>query len=159
MKRCSNCGIEKVDSCFYKRRKSLKSKSHQSVCKECEKSRNKQRKIYFSDYNKTHKEERKKYQNERREHLKELQRIRDHELKWKFIQLKGGKCTNPKCGIIATRENICIFDFHHPEPIGKSKNKRRGKENPHSKNFALDEVILFCANCHRLEEQCPLFRE
>lgn len=160
MKRCSQCGIEKVDSSFHKRRKSTKSKARQSICKDCEKLRGGQRRLYFANYKKTRKKECEKYYHdyyhERAKHFRELQRIHDRELKWQFVQLKGGKCM--KCGIVATKENTCIFDFHHPKPIGKTKNKRRGKENPHSKNFAIDEVVLFCANCHRLEEQCPLFR-
>lgn len=150
MKKCSVCGKEKPDSEFYRHGDSL-----QSSCKMCEHCRSIDRKSYFDNYNNSRKENQRKYYHDRREHYSELELKHKTDLKWKYIGLLGGRCLNHKinfdCELIATKENMCIFDFHHPEPIKKSGNNRRGCENPSSKNFDLKKVIILCSNCHRLE--------
>lgn len=147
VKTCSKCGKEKPTSEFYKyggQRLDL-----HSECKTCFNSRNRGRKEYHRSYNHLHREEKREHYLKHKEHLIELAHVSHLKIKWKYIQLLGGKCQ--ECSMIATKDNICIFDFHHMELIKKQRNERRGTENPYNKNFDTSKVILLCANCHRLK--------
>lgn len=65
-----------------------------------------------------------------------------------LIEHRGGMCES--CGIIATEDNQCIFDFHHlhSKDVGISKLLTSSKEIQLKE---VDKCILLCSNCHRIE--------
>jgi hypothetical protein len=99
------------------------------------------------DYRKKHPE----HQKEINERTKELRR----KHKWQAIQYLGGHCISGKSGcnnIIATKENMSMFDIHHPEGI----KKERGISTIMCRKWErierqIKDCLLFCSNCHRLE--------
>jgi len=78
--------------------------------------------------------------------LKNSHRTRDYyrRLKKRFIEQKGCKCE-----ICGYSKCISALEFHHKEELNKSTHKRNRFENPLTKSFDLDKVILVCSNCHR----------
>lgn len=74
-----------------------------------------------------------------------------HELtKAMFVELLGNKCS--KCGIIATNENLVIFDFHHINPDEKDFDIS-SRQRKFIKEIRSGKIQLLCANCHRLEHK------
>jgi len=69
------------------------------------------------------------------------------EMKVRLINYKGGLCS--VCGIIATDDNACIFDFHHLDPTEKERRVGNSVNWEISKAEA-DKCILLCSNCHRM---------
>ncbi len=77
--------------------------------------------------------------------------LRAYALKYKLIQLCGGKCV--KCGYDKL-EFTAAFDFHHRDPLTKSFQINKAIEHGKSWNDILNEAAkcdLLCAICHRLE--------
>jgi hypothetical protein len=74
---------------------------------------------------------------------------RRRKIKKLAVQYKGSKCS--KCGITGPS---CIYDFHHTDPSKKNFGiAHRG----HCRSWSevkqeLDQCVLLCANCHRIEE-------
>lgn len=79
--------------------------------------------------------------------MSEYNRNKKRKQKELLVKRKGGKCE--KCGY---SKNMSALQFHHPNGRnGKIKQKGRfilSTENPQSKAFNINEVILVCANCH-----------
>lgn len=71
-------------------------------------------------------------------------------LKKKAVAYKGGKCS--RCGGIFHQ---AAMDFHHTEPVNKTKSICRliSDMRPWKAiKIELDKCILVCANCHRIIE-------
>jgi len=65
-----------------------------------------------------------------------------------LVQYKGGKCEH--CGVVASYQNLAIFDFHHIKASEKSFNVSRSCLKFKDLAKEADKCILLCANCHRL---------
>jgi len=76
-----------------------------------------------------------------------VERIRNK--KWILIQMLGSKCKN--CGLKATEENSCVFDFHHIEE--KSFGLAPFTRSMRSLEQEAKKCIILCANCHRMEHK------
>ena len=110
---------------------------------------------YMKRYNKTRiwtpeqkqrlRDDQKKWAEKNKTYRRDLKR----ETKKIYCEKLGNKCA--KCGIKVTDDNLCIFDFHHPEPLKKPMHERIGRESPDNKNFEIEKVILLCSNCHKIE--------
>lgn len=75
---------------------------------------------------------------------------KETSMKIKLVESKGGICQH--CGLKPTREQYCVFDFHHLDPSIKDRNFSSLKT--WSLERALNEIntcLLLCSNCHRLE--------
>lgn len=76
--------------------------------------------------------------------------VRQDNKQWAVISMLGCKCE--KCGIEATRDNMCIFDFHHVDPSTKEENIAELLANGRPLDILMEEAtkcILLCSNCHR----------
>jgi len=131
---CVECGI------------SFKPNSgHQKACTACKEIHKKR---VQQKYNKKHlvriREQKREWREKNRERYNELSRNWSERMRWKYIQELNGKCS--KCRVVATKDNMIIFDFHHINP--------EEKESAHeyrSKKFDTSKIKLLCSNCHRLE--------
>lgn len=65
------------------------------------------------------------------------------------VKYKGSKCED--CSINYPKYPLCVFDFHHLNPLEKNVEwvKLRLKSWDKIIN-ELDKCILLCANCHRI---------
>lgn len=137
------------------------------------------RKTYYHEYYKKHKEEiktrreqtpkikqhikdyQKNYHNEHREEIllyyrkweeKNIGHVREYfrGLKRWVIEKLGRRCS--KCGLISGFD--CVYDFHHS---GETKSwgsnsvfKHKELAKWRKENKIPEDVILLCANCHRI---------
>jgi hypothetical protein len=104
--------------------------------KEYQRQRRQLDKDYIKEYNSSEPRQR-----------KGVERIRLK--KWQLLQYKGCKCI--KCGLAATEENSCIFDFHHIEP--KVFNMAPFTRSYYSLQEESRKCVVLCANCHRMEHK------
>ena len=116
------------------------------------------------EYNQNHIEERrltlKKWREKNREkinrQLKDWRKEYWERVKMKYVNLLGAKCENHKtnfgCELLSTKENLCIFDFHHIDPHTKEYQDHEWRH--HRKNFERKiregKIKLLCSNCHKL---------
>ena len=114
--------------------------SHQSISV----SVSKDPKEYHKQYRILNKDKIKDYEQTTQRKESNAKRIR--RKKWHLIQLKECKCI--KCGLIATEENSCIFDFHHIK--NKTMNLAPFTAPLERLVNEIDNCILVCSNCHRL---------
>lgn len=109
-----------------------------------------QKKYYLNNLEKV-REAQRSWQKRNRKWIREYTIERKRKQKIELMKLLGNKCSNEKCGIVATFENFCIFDFHHLDP--KTKEKHDDCNVYMTKAFlklVLDgKIQLLCANCHR----------
>jgi hypothetical protein len=80
---------------------------------------------------------------------------RGHRLKAKVVEIMGGKCSNPNCGLKYNGKNACIFQMHHNNPSEKLFPINTRTLINYNWSMILDEIIkcsLLCANCHFLIE-------
>ena len=90
-------------------------------------------------------------------HMK-YQRLYNAFLKRWVVDKLERRCMNPDCNIIS--EHDCIYDLHHKNGDGWT-NKGRNKSNFRLKDLLKwksidkipDDILLLCANCHRLEHE------
>jgi len=122
-----------------------------------------ERRIYWQNYIKKNPEYRKSQKEYRKQHpdyWKDFQKQHPNYWKEYLRKLKkwavdklGGRCS--KCGLVS--EYDCVYDFHHLEENSWIKEKR--PSNMRTKELIKwrradnipDDVILLCANCHRIE--------
>jgi len=107
------------------------------------------RRLWLNDWKRNHRRNNPDVRKAEKERLNK----RRNDNKWKAIQYLGGRCSSGKSGcnnIIATKENMAIFDFHHIE------NKEVGVATLFSRTWKkilkeIKKCVLECSNCHRLE--------
>lgn len=127
-------------------------RSQKRCSKDCS---HKQHLDYDKNFQQTHKEWYRTYKKDwiKRTHYSLRKKLK--EIKLSYCSALGNKCFNHvqnfNCSLEVSEYNLSMFDFHHLEPPSTPSNKRRGLENPDSKNFDISKVILLCSNCHRLE--------
>lgn len=76
--------------------------------------------------------------------------VRQDNKQWASIQELSGCCAT--CGLKATRDTMCVFDFHHVDTAEKETNIAELLANGRPLAVLLAEVkkcILLCSNCHR----------
>lgn len=92
-------------------------------------------------------EERKKYRNDNKERINLYQRERKKKIKLELINMLEGICKD--CELKAIEDNLCIFTFHHMNPLEKDS-----KQDIWRKDFKLKvregKIVLLCSNCHLL---------
>lgn len=69
-------------------------------------------------------------------------------------KLRRGSCVD--CGLVATPENVFIFDFDHRDPAEKSFNLSRARHRERGPGEIAAEMAkcdLRCSNCHRVRTQ------
>lgn len=94
------------------------------------------------------------YRERNKEKLYAKDKLKTHERrkrqKKQAVEYLGGECKS--CGL--KTDKYCVYDFHHVDPSLKTADpgsllhyswKRLQQE--------LDNCILLCANCHRLEHE------
>jgi predicted HNH restriction endonuclease len=101
---------------------------------------------YYQNNKKRCDENQLKYRKKNWDKIRQYTLEYERKAKKNLVHKLGSKCAY--CGIIATDDNLCIFDFHHLNP----EEKERSREWI-NKNFDISKVILLCANCHRIETQ------
>jgi hypothetical protein len=80
-----------------------------------------------------------------------------NEKKWKAIQLRNNWCLYHKdnfgCELFATKDNLCLFHFHH----ALKEDGHRNKEDEISWDWGFERIVkelnkgyFLCANCHAL---------
>lgn len=89
------------------------------------------------------------HRNRKNRYLYKKQFISNRKLK--LITMLGGCCQT--CGIIASNENLAIFDFHHKKSSEKDFNL--GQNTIGDKAFSVvvqeaQKCEVLCSNCHRL---------
>lgn len=72
-----------------------------------------------------------------------------------YINLLGGRCSNPNCACQGGyNRNISALEFHHIDPNDK-ENKKEGQRFWLNKNFMelikSGKIKLLCSNCHKEE--------
>jgi hypothetical protein len=80
---------------------------------------------------------------------------RGHTLKVRIINLMGGECSNPECGLEYNGKNACVFQCHHIDPSKKLFAINTRTLNNYTWNSILEETEkcqLLCANCHFIKE-------
>lgn len=83
---------------------------------------------------------------------KEYERKFYRKLKHWAVDKLGRKCA--ECGLVS--EFDCVYDFHHINKNGKNWNSKSSIRNKtlnlwQNENKIPDEIILLCANCHRIK--------
>lgn len=69
--------------------------------------------------------------------------------KYQAVEYKGSCCED--CALHVKDTQICVFDFHHLNPLEKEFNwKKLRLRSWDSIKKELDKCALLCANCHRV---------
>lgn len=63
-----------------------------------------------------------------------------------YIEYKEWKCA--VCGLVATTENACVFQFHHRNPDEKEFDIGSTSISLERALSELDKCDMLCANCH-----------
>jgi hypothetical protein len=140
---------------------SAKEYNHDYYLKNRKRIRKQQKKYFIKNHEKIldhkrqnkeqHKNQQRIWRENNREKVRDYERKTARELKMSFIQLLGGKCTGSSCGgIVATYDNLVIFEFHHINPKEKEY-KREASVKSFIKKIRAKKIRLFCSNCHKLE--------
>ena len=110
----------------------------------------KQSKVRGRKYRQTdkYKETSQRYRERNRDKINAYYRRYLLHRKWRFIILLGGSCKN--CPIKATKNNVCIFDFHHVDRDSK-EHKNDWLYKGFEQKINGGKIELLCSNCHRLE--------
>lgn len=104
-----------------------------------------------------YKAQRKKLYENRTSQQKERVKIRQNErnkkLKIEFVNMLGGKCSNPNCACKnGYNRSISALEFHHLNP--KEKESKRNVCNSALRKLILEgKIKLLCSNCHHEEHE------
>lgn len=168
MRRCYKCGKTKPLKEFRKKTKSTLGYGY--ICRVCHneqknKWKKKNGKSYYEENKEYIKKYAKKYYQENKEKIKERsikhskKRMEEYKnLREELINKKGGRC--PLCGF---EGNTVVFDFHHTNEDGyrtdwsKSHNisKKIKTLSDWMENGVPDDIMIICANCHRIIHNTP----